>query len=89
MARLVEGMGSIDSHTHTQEDRVESGLSTLNFSCIVHCVVAVRLLAGYQALVIEYGGFEKNLSRKIGVVAGLLSRPSVWRLVAGPDIHYG
>eukprot|EP00983_Pelagomonas_calceolata_P094431 1157890-Pelagomonas_calceolata.AAC.8 len=30
MARLVEGMGKIDSPTHTQEDCVESDLSTLN-----------------------------------------------------------
>eukprot|EP00983_Pelagomonas_calceolata_P034227 1072257-Pelagomonas_calceolata.AAC.1 len=29
MARLVEGMGSIDSPTHMQEDCVESGLGTL------------------------------------------------------------
>eukprot|EP00983_Pelagomonas_calceolata_P013258 422911-Pelagomonas_calceolata.AAC.1 len=29
MARLVEGMGSIDSPTHTQEDCVESDLCTL------------------------------------------------------------
>eukprot|EP00983_Pelagomonas_calceolata_P066821 1149226-Pelagomonas_calceolata.AAC.1 len=32
MARLVEGMGSIDSPTFSQEDSVESGLSTL--SCL-------------------------------------------------------
>eukprot|EP00983_Pelagomonas_calceolata_P000004 175-Pelagomonas_calceolata.AAC.1 len=29
MARLVEGVGSIDRHTHTQEDCVESGLGSL------------------------------------------------------------
>eukprot|EP00983_Pelagomonas_calceolata_P130675 1161703-Pelagomonas_calceolata.AAC.1 len=42
-------MGSIDSPTHTQKDCVESDLSALKLFYTVHCVVAVRLLAGHRA----------------------------------------
>eukprot|EP00983_Pelagomonas_calceolata_P004565 148124-Pelagomonas_calceolata.AAC.16 len=48
MARLVEGMSSLDSPTHTQEDCVESDLCTLKLFAWF-CVVAVRLLTGHQA----------------------------------------
>eukprot|EP00983_Pelagomonas_calceolata_P045405 1139726-Pelagomonas_calceolata.AAC.2 len=46
------GMGSIDSPTHTQEDCVKGGLGT-EVVCKIHCVVAVRLLAGHQASYIK------------------------------------
>eukprot|EP00983_Pelagomonas_calceolata_P121423 1160800-Pelagomonas_calceolata.AAC.8 len=48
LASVIQVMGSIDSPTRTQEDRVESDLRTLNVST-VHFVVAERPLAGYQA----------------------------------------
>eukprot|EP00983_Pelagomonas_calceolata_P130060 1161657-Pelagomonas_calceolata.AAC.8 len=37
MARLVEGMESVDSPTHTQEDCVESGLGTLKLLAQFTC----------------------------------------------------
>eukprot|EP00983_Pelagomonas_calceolata_P084074 1156289-Pelagomonas_calceolata.AAC.7 len=72
MARLVEGMGSIDSPTHTQEDCVESDLCTLKlfaqYLCTLkfivtaqHGVVAVRLLAGHQALHKNDSGLPEKL----------------------------
>eukprot|EP00983_Pelagomonas_calceolata_P061205 1146726-Pelagomonas_calceolata.AAC.2 len=45
MACLVEGMGSIDSQTHTQEDCVEGDLGTL------------KLFAQYTALLLCLAGF--------------------------------
>eukprot|EP00983_Pelagomonas_calceolata_P061848 1147003-Pelagomonas_calceolata.AAC.1 len=44
MARLVEGMGSIDSPTHTQKDCVESDLSALK----LFAQFTVLSLRGFQ-----------------------------------------
>eukprot|EP00983_Pelagomonas_calceolata_P124759 1161139-Pelagomonas_calceolata.AAC.8 len=55
MFQLIQGMGSLDSPTHIQEDGVESGLGTLKLFAqstvtvnTTRCV-AVRLLAGHLA----------------------------------------
>eukprot|EP00983_Pelagomonas_calceolata_P027083 851591-Pelagomonas_calceolata.AAC.1 len=44
MARLVEGMSSVDSPTHNQEDWVHSNLCTL------------ELFAQFAVLLLGYGG---------------------------------
>eukprot|EP00983_Pelagomonas_calceolata_P032946 1032281-Pelagomonas_calceolata.AAC.1 len=49
MARLVEGMGSIDSPTHTQKVCVESDLS------------AMKLFAQFTVLLLGYGGFGRSI----------------------------
>eukprot|EP00983_Pelagomonas_calceolata_P075348 1152972-Pelagomonas_calceolata.AAC.2 len=56
MARLVEGMGSIDSPTHTQKDCVESDLSTL------------QLFAQLTALIMRSTQCEGGVGSMLGLV---------------------
>eukprot|EP00983_Pelagomonas_calceolata_P061282 1146767-Pelagomonas_calceolata.AAC.4 len=62
MARLVEGMGSIDSPTLTQKYCVESGLGTLK----LFAQFTVLLLAGSDQGSIRAAGAAFSLIRNVG-----------------------
>eukprot|EP00983_Pelagomonas_calceolata_P131413 1161773-Pelagomonas_calceolata.AAC.32 len=66
MARLVEGMGSTDSPTHTQEDYVESDLSTLKLFA-QFTVLLLRARSDHWQDSIRAAGGASSLIRNAGV----------------------
>eukprot|EP00983_Pelagomonas_calceolata_P111025 1159739-Pelagomonas_calceolata.AAC.10 len=85
MARLVEGMGFIDSPTHTQKDCAESDLGTLKFITKIkhegtacnppdpHRLLLLLLVKGIHGASTLAAGFEPGYS--VGMV-GSCSSPS-------------
>eukprot|EP00983_Pelagomonas_calceolata_P118261 1160490-Pelagomonas_calceolata.AAC.6 len=81
MAHLAKGMGSIDNPTHTQEDCVESDLSTLKlfaqFAVLSLCLAgAVLLLSSSIRLILwstrcegEVGGLFGSAGQGVTKVA--------------------
>eukprot|EP00983_Pelagomonas_calceolata_P027410 860882-Pelagomonas_calceolata.AAC.1 len=63
MARLVEGMGSVNSTTHTQEDCVENDFGTLE--SFAHFTVLLRARSDQDS--IGAAGVASSLIRNTGV----------------------
>eukprot|EP00983_Pelagomonas_calceolata_P004622 150131-Pelagomonas_calceolata.AAC.1 len=82
--KMIQGMGSIDSPTHTPEDCVEGDISTLElfaqFTVLLLCLVGVVLLLTFSLpLILRSAQFEGGVGGPFGLAGqGVTKIASGW-----------